>query len=225
RVSGTLDHENRLDVRAGLRRGARIIEHYRRGDVVLARVVSVTRDVVRVELHPNLTVAVSRDRVTTNPSDSLTSLFTKGEVVVARVAQTDGVHPGLRFDDVDDEDLPLEAPPLLEGGPPWLTVPEPLTWESHEEVDHVPGTPPPPAGQSSAAGSGGAGPPRAPLGAPAPRGAVHSLSMTLDAARARVTELETELERAQAAARDLEDLRSRVRALEEEKQRLQKRVQ
>lgn len=134
RVTGTLDHENRLDVRAGLRRGAQPIRHYRPGDVVLARVVSVTRDVVRVALLPDVTVAVHREQVTTNPSDSLTSLFSEHEIVVARVAEFDGVHPALRFDDVDNEDVPLEAPSLLEGGPPWLTVPEPSAWDTQHDA-------------------------------------------------------------------------------------------
>lgn len=235
-VTGTLDRDARLDVRSGLRRGARSIEHYRAGDVVLARVESVRRDVVRVALHPDVVVSVARDRVTTNPSDSLTSLFSQNEVVVARV-ESAGVNPTLRFDDVDDEDVPLEAPALLDGGPSWLTPPDPMAWEAPDDEDalldgQASSAPVSRAGadtdlgDEAASRDGAAAPvPRDGGAAPVPRGAVHTLSLSLDSARARITQLEVELEQALAAVRDLGDLRRRVGDLEEENRRLEKRVQ
>lgn len=121
-VRGYWDSERkRLDI-SGMRMDGRAWgEGLGRGDVVLTEVVEVRADVVHLALHPDLVVPVARDRVTSNPKDTLTSLFSEGEVVLARVAARDGDRIFLRLDDIDDDEEPLPAPVLLSGGPPWLT--------------------------------------------------------------------------------------------------------
>ncbi|RXR25834.1 hypothetical protein EQW78_11540 [Oerskovia turbata] len=137
RVTGTLDREGRrLDVRESLLLpdgatppGADAgLGGYAVGQVVLADVAAVSAATVRLRLVPGLTVDVPRDAVTGNPADALTDLFTVGEVVLARVAST--APWALRLDDIDDIDgddsteVPVAAPSLLPGGPPWLVLPE-----------------------------------------------------------------------------------------------------
>ncbi len=135
RVAGTLDRESRrLDVRGALlvpddatRPGeAAHLGGYAVGQVVLADVTAVAPATVHLRLVPGLEVAVPRDDVTGNPADELTDLFTVGEVVLARVVSTAPWR--LRLDDVDDDsdsdDAPVPAPSLLDGGPPWLVLPD-----------------------------------------------------------------------------------------------------
>ncbi|MFD6165423.1 hypothetical protein ACFWFR_09560 [Oerskovia sp. NPDC060287] len=134
RVAGTLDRESRrLDVRGALlvpdgatRPGEDThLGGYAVGQVVLADVTAVAPATVHLRLVPGLEVAVPRDDVTGNPADELTDLFTVGEVVLARVVATAPWR--LRLDDVDDsdsDDAPVPAPSLLDGGPPWLVLPD-----------------------------------------------------------------------------------------------------
>ncbi len=152
RVAGRLDPETRLlDLRSALEpvTGSaarnRFIAAHSDGDVVLAQVAAVTPDSVELQVLPGYAVRVGRELVTGNERDRLDDLFTPGEVVLARVVQggpaaTDGTGSadiagrvagtagaggvGLRLDDIDDdEDVPLRALALLDGGPPWLTRP------------------------------------------------------------------------------------------------------
>lgn len=122
-VTGTLDADaRRLDV-TEMRRPDLGADAYPDGAVVLAAVASVRPDVVHLALTPERTIPVPKDRVTANPLDRMTSLFSEGEVVLARIAWRDGERLFLRLDDIDDDEEPLPAPTLLAGGPPWLLPP------------------------------------------------------------------------------------------------------
>ncbi|MDQ2624774.1 MAG: hypothetical protein M3Y20_06390, partial [Actinomycetota bacterium] len=126
RVQGAHDPENRLlDLRDALVSTPVAVAGLERGDVVPVRVSRVADDEVEVLLHPTLPRTVPRERVTSNPADSLRSLFSVGEVVAARVAWIDEGLPQLRLDDVDDDEPLVPAPALLPWGPPWLTLPAP----------------------------------------------------------------------------------------------------
>jgi len=129
-VTGSHDPVSmRLDLRQELRgilaadAAVAVTRAYRIGDVVLADVAAVTDESVTVRLLPGLPVEVPREAVTSNPRDSLTGLFTIGEVIACRLVGADP--PVLRLDDVDDEETPKPAPSLLPGGPPWLRLSEP----------------------------------------------------------------------------------------------------
>ncbi|MET9300651.1 hypothetical protein ABZX66_15120 [Micromonospora aurantiaca] len=129
-VAGSYDRDSRrLDVRAALRftdlasalEG--VNEAYETGDVVLAEVAAVTDDAVTVRLLPGLAVEVGREAVTTNPIDTLSGLFSVGEIVTGRLVALEPLR--MRLDDVDDQERPKPAPSLLPGGPPWLRPPAP----------------------------------------------------------------------------------------------------
>ncbi|HWS59182.1 MAG TPA: hypothetical protein VN257_11625, partial [Actinotalea sp.] len=225
-LSGELDLEtHRLDVTGALGPGSAAVAHYRPGDVVLASVRDLRPDVVHLALHPDVVVPVPRDRVTGNPSDSLTALFTRGETVLARVAWLDGPRPALRLDDIDDDEAPVTAPALLTGGPPWLVPPA------------LPGLPTGETGPDATSAATApwtadlAAPPAPPAAGPRPRaapGAVRSLSLTLDTARAESIRLQAELQVASAALAAAEAerdaLRHQVRVLTDDRQRLLEQV-
>lgn len=133
RVTGLLDIEaRRLDLRGSLKPATRALGGYRAGDMVLARVSGVSDNQAVLALFPGQLVTVGREAISDNPADRMGDLLTAGEVVVAWV-ETAGPAWSLRLDVVDDDDEPLLAPALIDGGPPWLTLappelpdPEPL---------------------------------------------------------------------------------------------------
>ncbi|MEV4211166.1 hypothetical protein [Micromonospora sp. NPDC049662] len=148
-AAGSYDQvSRRLDLRAALRFAdaagalAAVDEAYQIDDVVLVEVAAVADEAVTVRLLPELTVDVGRDAVTSNPTDMLSGLFSVGEVVACRLVTLSPL--SLRFDDVDDEEIPRPAPSLLPGGPPWLRPPDP-------RLSTAPASRPPPATRSRAA--------------------------------------------------------------------------
>lgn len=123
-VHGSFDPETRrLDVTAELPPAATLAAAYPPGSVVLCRVEEVRADVVHLAPAPGAVVEIPRERVTGNPLDRLTELFTPGETVLARVTGADAAGLTLRLDDVDDDEPVLTAVALLPGGPPWLAEP------------------------------------------------------------------------------------------------------
>jgi len=94
---------------------------YTTGATVLARVVAVHRDGLTAELAPGVEVEVPRDAVTGNSLDDVDALFVAGETVAVRLTSEEPL--ALSFLEVDDDDVPLDAPAVLPGGPPWLVPP------------------------------------------------------------------------------------------------------
>lgn len=219
RVSGSLDRDTRrLDV-TSMRTGPAAVEHYVPGDVVLAKVTQVQLAVVHLALHPDVVIPVPDSFVTGNPLDELTSLFTVGEVVVARVASRDGDRLTLRLDDVDDDDDVRPAPPVLVGGPPWLRAPVTMQPAPPVETER-------PAERTAPASASPVSPPMPTPGPP--RGALRDLSLTLDAAQAEIRRLESELHDAISslapARAERDHLARAVADLQAERQRLLEQV-
>jgi len=124
RVAGHLRKDaRRIELRRMLHPPLEYLAAYAAGDVILARVAQVADDELVLNPHPTVRVTVPRARITDNPNDMVSDLFTLGETVLARVV-TPAPDMQLRLDDVDD-DAHVAVPPLLEGGPPWLTLVDP----------------------------------------------------------------------------------------------------
>jgi hypothetical protein len=206
-VTGVYDTgSGRLDLRGGLRRTGRL--DYRAGDVVLADVAAVEADSVSLRLLPGASICVGRTAVTSNEDDLLTGLFTPGEVVACRIASV--LPLALRLDDIDDDEVPLDAPSLLPGGPPWLRLPDLVTpIEPPTVVDEVPEAPvPSPA-------------PVTPARPPTP---LEAMSRVVPAA-AQVGELLAERDRVTALATELDALRRHAAGLERERDQARRKVE
>lgn len=223
RVRGRHDADNRLlDLRGELVATEVALAGLTRGDVVPVRVASVGDDAVKVLVHPALARTVPRERVTSNPIDSLRSLFSEGEVVAARVAWIEDALPQLRLDDVDDDDPVVPAPALLPWGPPWLTLPEPPG-----ELAPVSMNGAPPASELEVAASDDGAPSEEPSEEDAstertPRGAARTLSLTVDALRAR---LRIENARLQASELERDEAVRRAREIDLELQAAREELQ
>lgn len=155
RIEGWYDADsNRVDIRRSLRPGSDALAPYAVGDVLLSKVTKVRSGKAELLLYPHTTtppvvVTVLRADVTSNPADDLQTLMTVGEVIPARVVRT-GPRWALVLNDVDDDEPIVEAPSLLDGGPPWLTE-EPELAEVAEPQTVTPmSLPMPPAAPPSA---------------------------------------------------------------------------
>jgi hypothetical protein len=180
-VRGTFDPASRrLDISASVRPARDALAPYQAGATVLARVEKVRARSARLALYPGVEAWVRGDDVTSNELDDFRTLMTEGEVVVAHlVARSPGWR--LLLADVDDDEEPLEAPTVIEGGLPWLrapTIEEPITL-------------PEPSTEEMAAQLETSAPPEPSLTVPAAGKAVQGLGL-------KVTELQRQLSHAQS---------------------------
>ena len=112
----------------------RFLEVYPAGTVVLGLVAAVTRQEADVRLHPTLSVIMKRDEVSSNPKDVIERLWSVGDIVSVRVVRDPAGRLRLRHTDVDDDEPIAEAPPVIEGGEPWLTKSKMDLIESTKEL-------------------------------------------------------------------------------------------
>lgn len=138
KVSGLLDRNTgRLDVTGSLVPPGQALIDYRPGSQVLGRVVAVERELAVLELFPEVQVALPAEAIIAGRFIiDVRQWLSVGETVVARVVQpgdgTDDWEASLL--DIDPSQVPLAAPPLLPGGPPWLDQPT----EDVDEDDEAP---------------------------------------------------------------------------------------
>jgi hypothetical protein len=90
----------------------------------------------------------------------MTALFTVGETVLARIAAVGGATVELRLDDIEDDEEPRAAPPLIKGGPPWLVKPDEAVAEADQPAGPATTTPAPRAGAPAPSTSPQADPPQ-----------------------------------------------------------------
>lgn len=123
RVHG-LHHRDmgRLDISAMRQDPAAALSHYRPGGQILVQIATITDQALEVTIHPGITGSIAADQVTAS-NTPLADLVSVGEVLVARILRTTPIWQ-LSLD-VDDHQ-PLTPPAAyLEGGPAWITPPEP----------------------------------------------------------------------------------------------------
>lgn len=90
------------------------------GSITLALVDTVDPDRAVLRIHPDLSVTVRRDDVSSNPLDVLDLFLVEGEVVRARVVHLSTGQIHLRLSDIDDDEPVVTAVAVVEGGTPWL---------------------------------------------------------------------------------------------------------
>jgi hypothetical protein len=113
---------------------ARFLDQFPAGTVVLGLVAAVTRQEADVRLHPTLSVIMKRDDVSSNPKDVIERLWTVGDIVSVRVVRDPAGRLRLRHFDVDDDEPIATAPPVFDGGEPWLTKSKMDLIESTKEL-------------------------------------------------------------------------------------------
>ncbi len=225
-IAGTLDLDSRrIDVSPMLVAAGDALSGYQVGSVVLGLTKSVERALCVVELFPDFPVVIEPGGVVvTSRLVDLRTLISEGEVVVARVLAR-GESPEdwqLSLVDVSVDDVPLPAPSILIGGPPWLLSPA----EDEDSLVSLAAEPPAVVAPPLAAVPSSRTPP-APASLPSGGGvradaeALDSLTIERDAL---LQELQREREAARQARRELGALRTAVRKETRRSEALQARL-
>ncbi|HEX9086157.1 MAG TPA: hypothetical protein VF867_01360, partial [Arthrobacter sp.] len=208
-VEGDLNEEDRtLDINA-LKTAPRLAELYRSGDLVLALAEQVSAKNAKLTLYPGASWTVDQTRVSADPLNTVDSLVTEGEVVVARFLREHGAVV-LSLLDVDDDAAVVEAPALLAGGTPWLRPGRHLT-EQPISGRTFPADADGPAGAGAGAveqGSSGAA-----ARAPKPSVALITAQLRLEAERRKVAVLQDLVAAASHAGAGLVSLQQEQDAL------------
>lgn len=113
---------------------SRFLDEFPMGTVVLGLVAAVNRQTADVRVHPSLSIEMKRDDVSSNPKDVIERLWAVGDVVSVRVVRDPSGRLRLRHTDVDDDEPIATAPPVLDGGEPWLTKSKMDLIESTKEL-------------------------------------------------------------------------------------------
>jgi hypothetical protein len=190
-----------FDIRSLLHRPA-FSATYRHGQLALARVSSVSPTQARLKFWPGTEFSIGIDHISSNELDSAQDLLTEGEVVCVRVLFENGAVM-LSMLDVDDDEAVIQAPSLIPGGPPWLSLDRP-----YAGIFTAPPTGSDPAGFDAGAAANGAHF-FEPVLSPAERKtALQSTQYQLVAARHTIAALQKQLDQrgaTDAVARALQD--------------------
>lgn len=99
---------------------------FQHDEIRLALVVKVTELRASVQLHPQLEPVVLRRRdVTTDDEQPVSEVLRVGQVVAVRLRREDGRALAASILHLPDGATVVPAPPLVTGGPPWLTAAAP----------------------------------------------------------------------------------------------------
>jgi hypothetical protein len=204
RVEGDFnDQDKTLDINR-LKSAPRLAELYQQGDLVLALAEAVCATSAKLTLYPGSSWAVPLARISSNPHDTVDSLVTEGEVVVARFLREQGAVV-LSLIDVDDDAEVKPAPALLAGGTPWLVEGRHLSEQATSGTTFAAAVPDP----RTTDGDRG----NEPAGtAPKPTVALLSVQLQLEAERRRVAELQGLVSASSAAGARLVGLQQELDA-------------
>lgn len=121
KVTGRYDAEDGAFIPDSAERTIKdVAEAYGVGSVVLALVSEIGRQTGKVRLLPNVEVEIKREEISHNERDLVEDLVDVGDVVSVRLYRHDEGAIRVRMDDIDDDEVVLEALPLVAGGMPWL---------------------------------------------------------------------------------------------------------
>ena len=120
-IKGTYDPQQNDFIPAGAQLDLKaVVEHYGLDNVVLGLVRSAERQRAVITVYPGVDLQISREEISHNDRDIVTDFLDPGDVVPARLYRDPQGRIRLRMDDIDDDEIPLPALPILEGGEPWL---------------------------------------------------------------------------------------------------------
>jgi hypothetical protein len=207
-IRGRFDTDSRVLVIDPGAEIPRLTQVYDFGSLVLVLVESATSDSAGLTLLPGTTINVPLGDISSNPLDQADELLTPGDVVIARLRKEVGV-PKLSLIDIDDDEMPVQAPVLVQGGTPWLKLGRNLLPPSSNELAEQ-------AEDAEAQQSIGKVPLTRESAQLAPRPALKQVQQQLEAARAEARLLRGAADRQGAAEQEIAALLAEVSQLQHE---------
>ncbi len=138
-ISGTFDAANNDFIPDGVMRDVpSIVEAYGFDNVILGLVKEAGRQDGLVTVFPGIDLPITRDEISGNPRDLVSDFLDRGDVISVRLYRNPQGRTRLRMDDINDDEEPLEALPVIAGGRPWLIEGRMLLGESAPQVEKPP---------------------------------------------------------------------------------------
>ena len=106
-----------------------LAQHFGLNSVTLGLVKDADRQNATIAVLPNLVFEVPKADITGNPLDVISSYLDIGDVVSVRIYRHPQGKIRLRMNDIDDDELVLEALAILPGGEPWLLEGRDVPWQ------------------------------------------------------------------------------------------------
>lgn len=121
KLSGTWDEVNDDFIPNGTKLTLKdLVALYGLGNVILGMVKTAERQIGSITIYPGVDIKITRDEISGNDRDLVTDFLDPGDIVQVRLYKDPQGRIGLRMDDIDDDEVPLPAPPIIDGGGPWL---------------------------------------------------------------------------------------------------------
>lgn len=116
---------------------AELLAHFGNREVTLGLVKATSRTEAQIALLPSVVFTVPKDHISGNPMDVIDRYLEEGDVVRVRIYRDEQGRPALRLDDIEDDEDPLSALPLVDGGRPWLEPGRYIVGHQAEPVEAV----------------------------------------------------------------------------------------
>jgi len=136
RVEGSFDSELKVFIpKLSVTTVEELASHYGLNSVTLGLVREANRQSASIAVTPGLVFEVTKDEITGNHFDVISSHLDIGDVIPVRIYRHPEGKIRLRMNDIDDDDTVLPALAIISGGEPWLVEyrdiprpePEPIT--------------------------------------------------------------------------------------------------
>jgi len=100
-----------------------LVDKYGYNKLVLVLIKTTERKKGSATIYPGIDIHFDLDEISGNNRDLVTDFLEPGQVVAMRLYRDSQGRTRLKMNDIDDEEIPVEAIPVTPGGPSWL-IPE-----------------------------------------------------------------------------------------------------
>lgn len=97
-----------------------LVDFYGYNNLVLVLIKSTERKKGTATIYPGIDIQFDLDEISGNDRDLVTDFLEPGQVVAMRLYRDSQGRTRLKMNDIDDDEVPVEAMPVIPGGPSWL---------------------------------------------------------------------------------------------------------
>ena len=97
-----------------------LVDKYGYSNLVLVLVKTTERKKGSATIYPGIDINFDLDEISGNDRDLVTDFLEPGQVVAMRLYRDSQGRTRLKMNDIDDDEVPVDAIPVVPGGPSWL---------------------------------------------------------------------------------------------------------
>jgi hypothetical protein len=114
-----------------------IAQAYGYGNLALVLIKEVERKKGLATLYPGIDLPFTLEEISGNDRDLVTDFLEPGQVVAMRIYRDAQGRTRLKMNDIDDDEIAVEALSVVAGGPPWLLAERDIPLEQDESLIQV----------------------------------------------------------------------------------------